>query len=53
MINARKHYKNSVRHFNIEWSKRRTDSLLQAKYKNTNPIGNFQKIVFLTTNPQI
>jgi len=34
MINARKHYKNSVRHFNFEWSKRRTDSLLQAKYKN-------------------
>jgi len=35
MINARKHYKNSVRHFNFECSKRRTDSLLQAKYKNT------------------
>ena len=34
MINARKNYKNSVRHFNFECSKRRTDSLLQAKYKN-------------------
>ena len=26
--------KNSVRHFSFECSKRRTDSLLQAKYKN-------------------
>lgn len=34
MINARKEYKNSVRNFNINFAKSKTDKLIKAKYKN-------------------